>query len=424
MRRNRRLTAVLPWPLIGAFLAVMATKATAEGDRWPCTHEIIRLTGTVRDIDGNPARNARVRWSGTVWNADCRSGQSGRIEASTDSTGTYRLDVPAGRASLFVETSDRIGPSREAVFIEEDLRSSTRRDYAFRSFRIEGRVLGPGGIPLPHGRVLFYPDPRGHLICGTGLPETPITEGNFTAIVRRAESYVFALSPASLDSGICSVSQIIPIRADTTITFSLDGHTVEGEVRDRDGRPMTHARIDVRGHRVGGSDLTDSLGRYRLYLPQASYRWTITPRERWTQPRNYDWDSVSTSRRRDFVISGALWSGRVRNASTGEPVDSVEIYGYSGGMNSSLGDGIFCQSGPDGQFRFLVRPGATFDIWLRDYRVGSASRTLNGDPKAEEERVEQEYARVRGRVVKGVAASADSVFDLVLDPVSSRPRGR
>jgi hypothetical protein len=417
----------------------MVITPAADGDWRACTHELIELTGSVKDIDGNPARNARVSWYGTVWDADCRVGQGRSIEASTDSAGVYHLSVPAGSVSLWIETSDRIGSTREAIFAGEDLRTSTRRDYAFRIFRIEGRVLGPGGIPLAHGRVQFYPDPGGALMCGTGLPETSIIEGTFTAIVRHPGSYVFGLSPASMDSGICTMSQIVPIRADTTITFSLDGHVVEGDVRDRVGQPMVGARVEARGFRIGSADLTDSLGRYRLYLPQAGYRWTVTPKERWIQPRSYDRDSVSTSRRRDFVIAGAAWSGRVRNASTGEPVDSVEIFGYSGTMESaSYGDGIFCWSGPDGRFHFVVRPGATFDVMLRDYRVGSVRRKLrafgrgDGDDRqrlrdyinAQEDQIEREYARVRARVIKGMRAGGDSTFDFTLDPVSRKTPGR
>ena len=435
MRRNRALRNMLLRLAIGALLAVMAITPAADADWAPCTHEIIELTGSVRDIDGNPARNARVGWYGTVWDADCRSGHGRSIEASTDSAGVYRLSVPAGPVSLWVETSDRVGFTREVIFAGEDLRTSTHRDYAFRIFRIEGRVLGPGGIPLAHGRVLFYPDPGRSLMCGTGLPETSIDGGNFTAIVRRPGPYVFGLSPASMDSGICSISQIVPIRADTTISFSLDGHVVEGEVRDRAGQPMIGARIEARGRRIGGTDVTDSLGTYRLYLPEASYRWTVTPKERWIQPRSYDWDSASTSHRRDFVIGGAAWSGRVRDASTGESVDSVEIFGFSGGAESpSYGDGIFCLSGPDGRFHFVVRPGATFDVSLRDYRVGSVPRTLghyDGDrqklrdhTRAEEERIEREYARVRARIIKSMHAGGDSTFDLALDPVSRKTRGK
>jgi hypothetical protein len=392
----------------------LASDVTAYPD--PCTHETAKLTGTILDIDGIPARNAKVSWYGMEWHADCRGATGQRFDTQTDSAGEYLLEVPATRGSLSVETRDRLGPAREIVFLEQDSRGDSRHDYRFRIFRVEGHVIGPGGAPLEQGRVIYYPDPGGAMICGTGLPETSILKGTFSAILRRAGLYVFGIAPSPGDAGICSVSRRITIGRDTTITISLDGHVVEGTVRRRDGQALAHARVGASGRGIGTADTTDTAGRYRMYLPEGTYKWEVIPRERWIQPRSFGWDSISGPYGRDFEIGGVEWWGRVVNAATGEPIDSIRISGYSVSRDSPRGDGISALSGPEGRFHFVMGAGSTFDLLLKDYRVGPVRHRVDEDPKAQEERVEREYARVRSRWILGLTAARDSTFDIRMDP--------
>jgi len=417
-----RLPALTPlWTtMVGVLVCVygLFVPADAATPLEPCIHDSVSMTGTVHGIDGLPAQKALVSWHGVGWDADCR-GQAGRIlETRTDSSGVYTLRVPAGRGTLSIEAEDRYGLAHEFVFVG-DVRGDVRRDHRFRIFRVEGRVFIHDGATLPAGEVLYYPKPHG-MICGTGLPTCPIKDGHFTAILRSAGDYVFALTPAPADSGIPYVSRIVRVDADTTLTFLLDGFEVHGVVRGWKGQPLANAGVVARSGTANNADLSDERGNYRMYLPPGSYEFSVGPKEGWIQPRNFGRNSISSRRHLDFDLPGVELSGQVRNAATGEGVDSIEIYCHAAGADAPFGNGVFCMTGPEGQFRFVVRRGWTFDAWLRDYRVGPVVRRLDADPLRAEEQIEREYARVRSNWVKGVVASGDSTFNLSLVPVSRK----
>jgi hypothetical protein len=122
----------------------------------------------------------------------------------------------------------------------------------------------------------------------------------------------------------------------------------------------------------------------------------------------------------DFDLSGVEWSGRVVNAVSGAPLDSVEITATERSREVQYDTrdpnfgGAYCLSGPNGRFRLIVRAGSTYEIQLRDcpvkmYKVGGRTYGVihtDGDL----------LDRIRPRRILNVPAGKDSTFDIQMEP--------
>jgi len=144
--------------------------------------------------------------------------------------------------------------------------------------------------------------------------------------------------------------------------------SVHGRVLNR-GKPVPNARVNASGADGWDWCATDTLGVCELLLPIGAYRFSVTPAERWFSPVDFPADSVVEPRSMDFEIDGVQWTGIVKMAGSGTPVDSIEIIAYAQPERISSA-GLYCSSGPGGRFHLVLRPGQSYELHLRDYRVG------------------------------------------------------
>jgi len=226
---------------------------------------------------------ALIKYNGVHWDADCRQGVSQSSETRSDSSGTYRIEVPVGKGrALSVERTDAAGFPMEIIPLAEVVPEGIRADHQFKLFRIHGRVVDASGIPIRDGVVTYFLKPSSPM-CGTGLPEGQIREGRFEAVVYASGTYVFWVRPGMGGLGVPSHPGTIAISSDTTVAIAADAYRVEGVVVGDDGKPLDGVDVVAQGQ-VVGYDRSDGDGRYSLILPEGRYRLATIYPVRQVQP--------------------------------------------------------------------------------------------------------------------------------------------
>ncbi len=410
------LRVILPTAPLFASVSVLAAFVPME---WHS--QKARIVGTIRDVSGAPLVNAKVLGSGTEWSLDGLSGTQKYFETRTDSLGAYQLELPAGADVAMVEHPDQHGfPERELLASGPIEPGEHRVDHQFHLFRVRGRVLGPDSLPAARGLVIYYADPGKSMICGTGLPQVSVVNGSFEVTLQHRGPYIFCTSLSESPFGAPNVAPHIQINADTLITIQVGGIPVEGSVRGYGDLPLGGATISVVSSDFADEVRADSTGRFRLSVTKGMYRWRIQPAnrgfQRWTTSEPVE---IAGPRRIDLAMNSVRWTGRVRDRRSGENLDSIRIYANEQGMNSWQ-SGADCLTGPGGEFRLFLRRGAVFDLSLSDARIARvAMPVLKGSAERldREQRLERKHARVFRRTITGVAATSDSTFDILMEPV-------
>ena len=394
---------------------VTPARAAAQGSASPCITQKGLLTGNIIGPDGEPIADAHVRFYGLEWRDDCSGGVYRWFETTTDSAGSYWLRVPVGKGSLIVQHPNGVRFPPEAMTLEEVVSGTNRADHRFRIYHIQGRVLGPGGVPLSQGTVTYYPDPGGAMICGTGLPEAKVDDGVFTAQVHHTGKYLFWVQPVPRNVGIPYLTHRAQIVSDTAIVISLDGPTVAGTIRGQGGRPLVGATVSAAGSAYAEVK-TDSSGGYSLHLPAGTYRWTVEPLENYIQTWRAPDFTLTGPTRLDLAEDAVQWLGTVLDSLSGTGLDSVHVYAYEGGRDVNTGH-AWCETDSRGRFRLVVRRGKVFDMYLEDMRSEVVPKRATRDIQGEQDRVERQYARVQRKWIFGIHAGNDSTFAVKLRTV-------
>src|SRR5687767_10810882 len=76
--------------------AIRLSTAQSLPDPEPCHGPKAEVTGIITAPDGSRVKGAIIRYNGLHWRPDCRSGRYETIETRSDSSGTYRIEVPLG----------------------------------------------------------------------------------------------------------------------------------------------------------------------------------------------------------------------------------------------------------------------------------------------------------------------------------------
>jgi hypothetical protein len=282
-RASSRLLRPVLLLLALAYTAAPVSTARSQADPEPCNGPKAEVNGVITGPSGSPVNGAIIKYYGVHWNPDCRSGVYESSETRSDSSGTYRIEVPVGKGrALSVERTDAAGFPMEIIALAEVVPEGIRADHQFKLFRIQGRVVDASGIPIRDGVVTYYLKPSSP-ICGTGLPEGQIREGRFESVVYASGTYVFWVRPGMGGLGVPSHPGTIAISSDTTVAITADAYRVEGVVVGDDGKPLDGVVVVAQGQ-VAGHDRSDGDGRYSLILPEGRYRLATIYPVRQVQP--------------------------------------------------------------------------------------------------------------------------------------------
>jgi len=395
--------------------SVLCASLPARGEFTPEEWRSLKsqVTGTIRDVSGLPLAKAKVAGSGTEWSSDGRSGQQKTFETYTDSLGSYRLELPAGADLAWVQHPDsRRIPGAELLIRGPITPGEHRADFRFQLFSVHGKLLGADSLPASQGLVLYFATPpKGSLMCGTGLPQALVSKGSFELTVQHPSSMSFVASLSTQPFGVPNVYREIQINGDTTITIQVGGISIEGTVHGYGGLPLRHVRVSVSGADFIDEVRTDATGRFHASVTKGRYRWMLQGENQEFRGRAKP-DSVLIAGPGTIALSydAVRWKGRVRDARSGEGLDSIWVQAYSENYNDGGG---YCITGPRGEFDMFVPRDATFDLSLYDYAIPRVAIPVDVTP----EQVDRVYARVHRRTIKGILAIRDSTFEITMKPM-------
>ncbi len=396
---------------LGLMVAIsLLTPAASISQVRSCIPDSSQVQGVIRDADGAPLPGARVHLTAFFWDSNCRVGAWRYCETTTDSMGAYGMFVPLGTWGFFVKNPNHTlfprneGPGEIGVRAGEN-----RADFQFEAHTIQGQVSGPSGAPLDEGLVEY--DPYPHLgdtyLDNSGWSSARIENGVFAALVHGHGVFHFTVKPRPDAGGTPSIWRSIPVAADTSIELRLTGHEVRGVVSTREKGPMSGVMVIAFGP-ASARSLTDSDGRYRMWLPPGEYRWFLEPALPHIQRLSFPMDSVLGPLTRDFDLAYVAWSGVIKDGRTRKGLDSVDVYVSERGSTPAC---AWTTSGPGGRFRLLVQAGSSLVLRLRDRRGDSLrgrGDRLSRVPGAGE--VEKPSWTLPAKVVR------DSTFDLLHYP--------
>ena len=213
------------------------------------------VSGVVRDYAGSPIAGVSVRIEG-----------GGVYEyESTDATGAYRSNVPAGTYKVSVTLTGHASPPAQAVTVPPNL---TDVSFTFPQYYVVRGIVRNGS---------------GQAILGASLVVNNVTCGQpgGSAFTDSTGAYFLVLAGGSYDLraeryGFSSATRRLTVPpAATGIDFSIalpTMYTVSGVVRRDDGSAMADATIKAVGcDRPGASATTAGDGSYTLTLAAGAY---------------------------------------------------------------------------------------------------------------------------------------------------------
>lgn len=334
---------------------------------------------SLQDREGIPLGDATIilRSAGPV--------RSGSFIGDTDANGRATFRIPEGRYSGSVLSGGGLGYSSHIPIPEFSVSGvAARHVHRLTGFYVTGEIRDPDGAALDSGFVtMFGSEPDYDYVAIRYVGST------FRVLVSQGEYYASAYGLTYPSPYPAAAIEGLTIGNDTTLVFDLVGSRVDGRVTGRAGAPIGGARVYASGVEVSATGTSDAGGNYFLYLPDGSYRWTVTPPEsmRYILDRFAPSSAISGPATKDFSLDGALWSGMVVVAGTGAPITAGVVTATPWtAQNRAARSKI----GYDGSFRLILEPGLEYDLQVRS-----------------------QYGETLGFFRSGVA-DADSVFTLAV----------
>lgn len=231
-------------------------------------------------INGNETINATLERGGTitgiVTNESGTAIQGASIravndetyavyEATTNETGGYSIDVPAGNYRV---TADSDGYVRDTADVSVDaVGTTTTRDFALmRAGVVAGTVTNESGRSVT-GASVTVKDGNGNFYSastdGDGNYSVEVPEGTYTVTVDNA-----GYAPA--------VTNDVSVQVGSTTTTDValsDAAIIKGTIVDESGDPVSNASVEAydSSFEIFQWTETDSQGRYRLEVANGTY---------------------------------------------------------------------------------------------------------------------------------------------------------
>ena len=309
--------------------------------------------------------------------------------ATADSSGVYSVRLAASTYDVVIQPS--VPGFLYHVQRSEFSRSSTRFDHRFSGYVLTGTVRDPDGAVVDSGTVWV------EILTPTryNIGRAVLTQGSFSFLLSTG-TYLLNAESNEIWSGISRMtSASFSVHSDTTVDFDMSGIQVTGQVLGPSGTPL-RAAVFALGDLNRARYLTESDGRYRLWLHPGPYRLGASP-----------YDSVHIVGRltgsvqiqspitANFDLAGVDWIGTVTWRATGDPVPDVVVTAFDA-EEDRLWAGY--QTGSDGMFRLVVEHGHRYDLYAS-------------------------YGGVQSIWIDSLTAREDTSFVLIADPdpTPSRP---
>jgi hypothetical protein len=343
---------------------------------------IVEVSGTVTDSSGRPLADTYVIFYPTRYTLSEFYGSGFAI---TDTTGAYSLQLIAATWDVYYSLPTDVvfsgGQRLSRVAISPE---HPRVDLTIGGFRVEGRVMDPAGSGLDSGYVTANDHLRTHT-------RTRFRNGRFVLMLPGSVYDLVASSAAAEDGYPSRTVTGVPVHADTSFDIKLVGDPVTGFISGPGGAPLQGLLVTADGGDVIARARTGTDGRYTVYLPPGNYRFTCTPgpSDRYIMERIFPPRNVAGPATIDFDLSGVEWSGTVRSSATLLPLEGVWV---RASLFADLFErSAFIKTNAAGEFGLVLEP-------QREYRL------------------EFFGLDVTDLTYPGILATADSTFDVLLDP--------
>lgn len=342
-------------------------KVPTEGPLTVALRAACVIEGFVVDARGLPAADAEVRVSG----------ESAQV-VTTGAGGGFSVEVEPGAHTVSARRGEEAGGLDAPVLARA---GRTVRDVRLQlgpGAVLEGRVVArSSGAPVEGARVDVSPH------GGTGDSGRAVTDGE-------GHFLVSGLAPGGYDVRVSAQGFSPALRRGLTVSpgerFSVSivltgTGSVEGEVKDRAGRPVPGARVmgpNRSGDGVGTLFLesrTDATGHYRLQGLSVGRQYLTARREGSTvgvtQP--VEVGEVGTARA-DFTLEGTgTVEGVVRAARGPLPTGPLNVTAIAQGEGNFVAPDVGRATvGEAGDFRMVLPPGS-YGLLLTERRGSGSS---------------------------------------------------
>ncbi|WP_152622657.1 carboxypeptidase-like regulatory domain-containing protein [Archangium violaceum] len=360
------------------------------------------IEGFVVDARGLPATDAEVRVSG----------EAAQV-VTTGAGGGFSVEVEPGAHTVSARRGEEAGGLDAPVLARAGKTVREVRIQLGPGAVLEGRVVArSSGAPVEGARVDVSPQ------GGTGDSGRAMTdgEGHFLVSGLAAGGYDVRVSAPGFSTAWRRGLTVRPgERFPVSIVLTGTG-SVEGEVRDTAGRPVTGARVMAPNRSGEGAGLlfiesrTDATGHYRLQGIAAGTQYLTARREGSTAgvSKPVDVGEVGTARA-DFTLEGTgTVEGVVRAARGPLPTGRLDVTAVAQGEGRLVASDVGRATvGTAGDFRMELPPG-TYGLLL-------AERRGSGTSGSRQVRVE-EGRTVRVELTWEELPGGDELQGVVLEP--------
>jgi protocatechuate 3,4-dioxygenase beta subunit len=299
------------------------------------------LWGRVMDEEGASVADARL---------ELRPEAGGYLDAATDETGSFRFDGAPPGPALLLTTADGFVRSRLAGLVLEAGTASELEVVLRRGAVVEGRVLAPGGMPVPEARVRSVAEG-----AGGAVPEVRSDAQGRYRLSGLAPGPWFL--EARHDDYPPAVRQVQVAEGDNRVDLRFQaGAEVAGRVTDSEGAPLTGVRLVLQGTgAVQRRESSVAAGEFRFAaVADGSYRlhgekpgWASAVLQETVEVAGRDVDGLELT-----LTPGGRISGQILGLDPGE-LGRVEVSASDAVERIETGE-----TDPDGRFRVgPVEPG-------------------------------------------------------------------
>lgn len=369
-------------PLL-AVLILLSPLLTSCADMPTAPRAMVPVSGTILDRDGNPLQAVYVFFE------DLAPTPTGTYHplynAVTNITGTYSGSIPEGRYNIYISPPSFSAYAPLLIRSREIGRDGIHLDHRFDWVRIALRPTIAGGQPVSALQAIVWPDSPRDFIWQQDLR----LAGNEREVFVPPGTYVLYMDVGG--KGFSYPHQElrgVTVTADTTIGVAFSGNAVGVHVTGQGGLAVADAFVRASGSGTYVSARADATGSATLYVPTGTYRLIVSGATSDVMGREMTGVSIAGDASFDFDLSGTVWTGVVRRASDGSPVDGAIVRASPESPMYIYADS---KTDANGAFHLVVQSGLYHRI-----RVFEA--------------VGDTYGQVA--YIDSVAAGADSTFDI------------